>query len=78
MALKTALNIEVEIEYTMLDETALRGVFLPKMVDITSVTMIRHQRNGKPKQLDILRFIPESQLMALEDEIMEKHERGEL
>lgn len=78
MALKTALNIEVEIEYTMLDETALRGVFLPKMVEITRVAMIRHQRNGKPKQLDILRFIPESQLIALEDEIMEKHERGEL
>lgn len=78
MKLETVLNIEVEVEYTMLDETALRGVFLPKMVDITRVAMIRHQRNGKPKQLDILRFIPESQLIALEDEIMEKHERGEL
>lgn len=78
MKIETALNVAVEVEYTLLDETSAHGVFLPKMVDVTSVTMTRHQRNGKAKQLDILRFIPESQLIALEDEIMEKHERGEL
>lgn len=78
MRLETVLNVTVEVEYTLLDETSAHGVFLPKMVDVTRVTMTRHQRNGKAKQLDILRFIPEDQLLALEDEIMEKHERGDL
>lgn len=72
MKLSTVLELEVEVEYTVLDETSAHGLFLPKMIDVTSINLVRHQKNGKPKHLDILRFIPEDQLLALEDSIMEK------
>jgi hypothetical protein len=75
MPLKTRLDLAVTVEYELMDE--LRGLFLPKMVDIKRVYLTRRQGNGKLKELDILKFLSETEVVMLEDEVMELTEKGE-
>jgi hypothetical protein len=47
------------------------------MVDIKRVYLTRRQGNGKLKELDILKFLSETEVVMLEDEVMELNEKGE-
>lgn len=71
MQFKTSLEVDVVVTFNKLDETVISGALLPAMLDITKVGLRFVQKNGKEREINIIKALTEQQLMLIEDEINE-------
>ena len=65
--LSTSLDLPIEITYTLLP--AEHG--LPEQADITSVTIDVKGSSGKRRQIELLSSLTESEVLLLEDMVLD-------
>jgi len=74
MKYQTEMTFPVELTFEVLPEMQVEGSFLPAQLDITKILLTIVGPGGKPRQVDITKTLEESQLMALEDEVIENYD----
>lgn len=74
MKYKTEMMFPVELTFEVLPEMQVEDSFLPAQLDITKILLTIVGPSGKPRQVDITKTLEESQVMALEDEIIENYD----
>jgi hypothetical protein len=68
MHLKTNINLEVDVEFDILDP--LDGPDIPLQVDITGVFVKVPSSQNKARRVNILSALSESEVLAVEDDIL--------
>lgn len=68
MHLKTTINLNVEVEFDILDP--LDGPDIPLQIDVTGVFVKIPTSQNKVRRVNILSALSESEVMAVEDEIL--------
>lgn len=68
MRLKTNINLNVEVEFDILDP--LDGPDIPLQIDVTGVFVKIPSSQNKIRRVNILSALSESEVMAVEDEIL--------
>ena len=65
---QTNLNLDVEVEFDIIPP--LDGPDIPLQVDITAVYLQVPSSQNKPRRVNILAALSESEVLAIEDEIL--------
>jgi hypothetical protein len=68
MQSKTNINLEVDVEYDILDP--LDGPDIPLQIDITGVFVKIPSSQNKARRVNILAALSESEIIAVEDDIL--------
>lgn len=70
---QTTISLPVELIFNVWPAIEHEGEMLPPMVDITQVNLTIVGPGGKPRVIDITKTFDESEMMALEDDIIENY-----
>lgn len=70
----TTMTVPVELIFEILPALEQDGQHFPAMIDILRVEMTVVGPGGKPRVIDITNTFDESELLALEDDIIENYQ----
>jgi hypothetical protein len=65
---KTQINLDVEVEYDILDP--LDGPDIPLQIDVTGLFVKVPSSQNKVRRVNILSALSESEVLAIEDDIL--------
>lgn len=70
----TTVHLPVELIFDVWPAMEVHGQLLPPLVDITRVELTVIGPGGKPRIIDITKTFDESEIIALEDDIIENYD----
>ena len=72
----TTVHLPVELIFDVWPAMEVHGQLLPPLVDITRVELTVIGPSGKPRIIDITKTFGESEIIALEDDIIENYDEN--
>lgn len=73
MTHSTTVHLPVELIFKVWPAMEIHGQMLPPLVDITRVELTVIGPSGKPRVIDITKTFDESEMIGLEDDIIENY-----
>lgn len=72
------ITLPVELVFDVLEPMQMGDMLFPAMVEIREVLLEVTGPSGKPRMVNLLKTIPESQILLWEDEILEAYAEQDL